>query len=231
MERLVTKYTFNVHNGAETRAVTQEDLSRYADLIGLSRAAPCRYSWLFALDLYVYEQTSGIEPMVIVEEIKRLESGSTGFGTKRAAQFQREPLRGFWHKHFFSARFIGQNLLNELRGGRLETIAREVFDPKRSPVVTNEMIREFSRRVVTEPIERRDAAGKLTGEWIIFAKHEGLNYYLCIATHTKDVLGDQAIHDRIKLVCLPQFPFLFSPRVVRAIHTMLGLMPDGGPGV
>ena len=47
--------------------------------------------------------------------------------------------------------------------------------------------------------------GKLTGEWIVYAVHEGLNYYLCITSHES---GDENIAQNIKAACLPQFSFL-----------------------
>ncbi|MBB5373824.1 hypothetical protein [Acidocella aromatica] len=52
----------------------------------------------------------------------------------------------------------------------------------------------------------------LTGEWIVYAQHEGQNYYLCLALHKE---GDDPkkvndiIFDRIKHGCLYEFPFLY----------------------
>jgi hypothetical protein len=47
--------------------------------------------------------------------------------------------------------------------------------------------------------------GKLTGEWIIFARHDGKNYYLCLNTHEA---GDQFVYDRIMEHCVRDFPGL-----------------------
>lgn len=201
------EYSFKLNVGSETRIVGQEELQRYANSQGLTTVATGRCSWLFIFKLYLFETAYGIEAPLVVEEIKRLEVGKEGFGTKPATKFEREPLRGWWHKHFTGARFIAKNMANELAGGRMREIANEVFDPQKSPVVTREMISEWSRRVVREPIECRDREGRLTGEWIIFAKHGGSNYYLSLSTHDQ---GDQAIYDEIKTVCFSQFPCVFE---------------------
>lgn len=67
------------------------------------------------------------------------------------------------------------------------------------------MIEELARRATTKHVERRDVEGKLTGEWLIFAKHGGENYYLSLNTH---VAGDQFIYDRIMEHCPKNFPEL-----------------------
>ncbi|MGB7835558.1 MAG: hypothetical protein WBL84_25470, partial [Xanthobacteraceae bacterium] len=54
-------------------------------------------------------------------------------------------------------------------------------------------------------LEVRNASKKLTGEWIVFLKRAGKNYYLCCNTH---VAGDQVIYDRIAEHCVRDFPEL-----------------------
>jgi hypothetical protein len=51
----------------------------------------------------------------------------------------------------------------------------------------------------------RSEDDELTGEWIIFAEHDGKNYYLCLATRKE---GYDVIADKIKSECCPEFPFL-----------------------
>jgi hypothetical protein len=52
---------------------------------------------------------------------------------------------------------------------------------------------------------RGDAAGEITGEWVIFVKHDGKNYYLCANTHKA---GNRFIYDRIMEHCVRDFPDL-----------------------
>jgi hypothetical protein len=163
-----------------------------------------RMSELIWFDLYVMDAEFGFSPHDVLNAIKDLEKGELPSGTKPASQFRNMPLKGLWHKHFFSAQFLVQNLLLGLGKRGLEKIANEVMDPGK-PIITQEMLEELVHRVTHEPLESRDADKKLTGEWIIFLKHEGKNYYLCCNTHNA---GDQFIFDRILEHCVRDFPQL-----------------------
>jgi hypothetical protein len=201
---MTEKDGFNIHVGDNPEFITHEQLRNYANLVGLNRVAKNRFSWLFVLNLYQYDREHGVDPTAVVDEIKWLENGKPGEGTKQATQFTHEPLRGFWHQHFFSAHFAAQNLLIQLSKGKLEAIAKQFFENK---AVTKDRMGEFIHQVTSVQLEERYQAGKITGEWIVFAKHQGVHYYLCLATHTS---GDQVIYDQIKKYCFPQFPFLQS---------------------
>ncbi|TBN42614.1 hypothetical protein EYE42_04100 [Paracoccus subflavus] len=83
-------------------------------------------------------------------------------------------------------------------------MVQEIFDPSQ-PVITKEMIEKLAYRISHEPIQKRAEEKKITGEWIIFAKHCSRNYYLCLGTHES---GDQYIFDRIMQYCTRCFPDL-----------------------
>ena len=203
------KIGFNVHEGTSTYRVENEELAEYASLYGLESLISGRYSWLFVFNLMMLERKNGIAPFEIIDEIKSLEGVVPPRQTKPASEFKGTHLKGLWHKHFFAANLslLAHNISNQLAGGKLEKLVTEVFDPNKSRVVTKEMIGELSRRVVVESLEDRAADNKLTGEWIVFAKHQGQNYYLCLTTHQS---GDENIAQSIKAACLPQFSFLNS---------------------
>jgi len=202
---MIEHFSFRVHSNGEMKTFTEKELADYAAEVGLDCVAPNRYSWLFVMQLFLHSEVNGIDPSMIVEEIKALEGSDSRIGTKRATQFTREPLKGLWHKHFFSAHFVAHNIVNQLSGGRLAALVEEVLDPAISPVITADMINELSHRATSETFEAREAEEKLTGEWIVFAKHCGVHYYLSLATHAT---GDQVIYDQINSVCFAQFPFL-----------------------
>jgi hypothetical protein len=185
--------------------VTNEQLYEFADLYGLPKEIKSRISELFWLDLYIYELEYGVNPNEILRAIEYLECGKPALRTKPASPFLHKPLKGLWHKHFFTARCVPHNISNAFKNGGLMKLLQEVFDPNKSPVVTEEMTGELARRFVDEPIESRARDNRLTGEWIIFAKHNQKNYYLCVSTHNA---GDQNIYDRINRYCLSEFPFL-----------------------
>lgn len=186
--------------------LTDRQLSAFREAyIGNSELAK-RMSELIWFDMYVLDAEFGVSPHDILSAIRELEAGETQKrGIKPATQFKKLPLKGLWHKHFFSAHFLVANIIRGLGRNGLEKLVNEVMDPKKSPVITQEMINELAHRVTREPVEMRDAAKKLTGEWIVFLKHGGRNYYLCINTHNA---GDQFVYGRIMAHCVRDFPDL-----------------------
>jgi hypothetical protein len=185
--------------------VTDEQLTEFAAACGLRPDIASRASELFWLDLYVYVKQFGIDVDDVLSEIRALETGEGVSQTKPALQFQRRPLKGLWHKHFFAAHFVAKNLTNALAGGRLEAIVNDVRAEHNSPVVTKDMLDDVSHRIVHGALESRSTDNKLTGEWIVFAKENQQNYYLCLNTHEA---GDQQIFERVRDHCQREFPFL-----------------------
>jgi hypothetical protein len=161
----------------------------------------------FWFDVLVHYLEFGIDPKEIVDAIENLEAGEPHNGVKPATEFTRHPLKGLWHKHYFTARFLPANISLALRKDGLKDTIESILDPVKYPVITPEAIEELAHAVVSLPVEKRDADGKITGEWIIFAKHEGKNYYLSMAIHTT---ADQVIYDNIMKYSAKTFPDLKS---------------------
>lgn len=68
----------------------------------------------------------------------------------------------------------------------------------------NAFLSRISHEMTVGAFESRLGEHYFSGEWIIFAKHEGRNYYLTLASHSED---DDAILQ--KLACsAEEFPFL-----------------------
>lgn len=146
--------------------------------------------------------TNHVHPEKVVDEIARLERGQAS-STKSATQFKRAPLHPLWHKHFFQPNFIGKNVWNEIckRGDLLDHAYKASADLesdlwKRAGAMAN--------AVLEEGFDAKARSGRLTGEWIVFAKHENANYYLLIAGHN----DDPALVRKEVLNCVDQFPFL-----------------------
>ena len=165
-----------------------------------------RMSDLLTFDMYVLDAAFGVSPHEVLSAIKNVEDGEPHNGVKPATQFRRPPLQGLWHKHYFAANFLAKNMQLALGRDGLENLVSEVFDPSK-PVITEEMIKELAHRITHEPVEKRDADGKLTGEWVVYVKHDGKNYYLALNTHNS---GDQFLYDRIMEHCPKNFPDLAS---------------------
>ncbi|MGY6273358.1 hypothetical protein ACXIUT_27130 [Achromobacter denitrificans] len=199
-------YGINMDDGNVFRA-KEEKLIEFAAFLGLDSIAPGRYSMLFMLKL-AYFSCQGVKVAFIVEELKALEGlPNEAPPTKPASQFTNEPLKGIWHKHFFDPRFMPHNILAQMSDKGRAEVATRILDPAKSPTCTEGMIRELAEAVTLAPLQERWHQGKLTGEWIVFAKHGGQNYYLTLATHTTE---DQQTFDEIKNLAHKQFPFLGS---------------------
>lgn len=200
-------FTFNINDGKTTKAIHQEQIEAYAAFYGLDVVAKERYSALFVVNLMLLEVANGVDPNQVIDEIKALEENGRESYTKEASEFRGAFLKGLWHKHFMPGlpSVMANNILNHLGKNGLSNLVEEIFDPNKSSVCTKEMIDELSYRVVEESIKKRGENKMLTGEWIVYAKEPGGNYYLGIWRHDA---GDENIAKAIKTTCVPQFPFL-----------------------
>jgi hypothetical protein len=183
--------------------VDSEVLMRFAIDIGLEAAARGRYSLLLPYQIMQYEEAFGVAPSDIIYEIKALESVG-GSRTKPAAPFNGGgSLGGLYHKHFTtsSVSMVSRNVL--LANGRRSM--RRLADEHFADGLSSDAIAEFVNALVVSGYERRAESSTLTGEWIIFAEHDGRRHYLCLATHEG---GDDEVLGYIRNVCSLEFPFL-----------------------
>ncbi|MAR01750.1 MAG: hypothetical protein CMI00_14580 [Oceanospirillaceae bacterium] len=188
-------------------SITPEQLADFKSLLRFDDDLKSRVSDLFYLDLYIYSTEFSVNPAIITEEIINLENGDGQTNTKLATEFRKMPLKGLWHKHFFCQNFLAQNIQIALGKDGIEKIIREVLEESGKSHIELSETSEIARRVINNPLNKRTQNNSLTGEWIIFSKHEGKNYYLCLNTHNS---GDENIASRIKNHCISQFPFLVS---------------------
>lgn len=197
--------TYTVFLKDKQLKITNEQLSEFAEDFGINESYKSRVSELLILDLFVYTTEFGVSPHDVIEEIENLENGDGNTETKPATEFRRPPLKGLWHKHFFSAHFLVPNIQNALKDDKSGDLINKIINRAKSDVITKEIISEFAHCITHKPFEERASSNKLTGEWIVFAKEDGKNYYLCLNTHNAD---DQQVADRIKQHCTREFPFL-----------------------
>ncbi|RJF96921.1 hypothetical protein D3870_21375 [Noviherbaspirillum cavernae] len=183
-----------------------EELQSFAEAMGLNRTIPGRYSSLFLVDLFAHMEIFGVNPFKIMHEVEALEGCGRASSTKPPSLFDKLPLRGLWHKHYLGTGVPGlvQNIRNGLGKEGLEKL---IIAELSGGEITPEMMNKFTHELVHGTYIRRAEDNKLTGEWIIFAKHNGENFYLCLGGHT---WGDEYIAARIRELCVPEFPFLFE---------------------
>ncbi|MPX98030.1 hypothetical protein EHW61_15455 [Salinivibrio sp. VYel6] len=195
------------HNGVDLQ-ISSNDLKGFANSFITDANVIGRCSERFILDLYVYANTSGLNPTVVIEEIQALESPEKQSRTKTESMFQRQPLKGLWHKHFFSSHFLPQNMLLAHGNGRIDKKIEQVFSKYQGMEDTEENYRAITREIRQESSDlynHRQGQNRLTGEWIVFVKHKSQNYYMCIDSHAND---DQNVYDKVILACEKDFPAL-----------------------
>jgi hypothetical protein len=176
----------------------------------LEQIAPGRISLLFLLSFFGAYKAGRINPFQIAREIESLEKGDTT-GLKPPIQNRHAPLKGLWHKHYMQPGMasLAMNIQHGLKQYGIPYLAKKVQEAKESGeerYFTIEDVVPMANDAVQGNWQRLREAERLTGEWIVFAKHEGLNYYLTLTTHDKAMHQ----HDRqqIENICYREFSFL-----------------------
>jgi hypothetical protein len=154
------------------------------------------------------------DSLLILREIDSLEGLRPGSTTKAAAPFSHPPLNRFWHKHFSSPRHLFRNVGEEWGLVRRSN--------KKLTILINEVARShgdkpdqwpgvLAHRIWLEGYQVRSQQRRRTGDWIVFGKHEGRNYYLDLATHREgEKQNVEKLFEKIKQGCAAEFPFIFE---------------------
>ena len=127
----------------------------------------------------------------IVEEILYLEGCvDRKTVTKAESIFRHGLLEGLYHKHYNAAdsKSFYFNLVEPLKteaGGRRFTEACK--STQRQLVKNNRDIHKAAKYLIDQvffkQLKNLECQEKVTGEWIVYHKHNGKNYYLAIAEH------------------------------------------------
>ena len=201
-------------------------LHRYDSLllkknVSLSQAYSHRMSQCLALRLHNGSLLRRLNKFSLLDEIALLERtpNSRPTGTKAAMKFRGPILGRFWHKHYFDPYYLAQNIQNQWFGDfavrnsllreKLHEILMSEEDDSDMEQYRNIMANRISHSIVYGGIESRRNRGALTGEWIIYYIHNGLNYYLDLANHS-ELDNQQRLYDRLKDNCAWEFPFAFN---------------------
>lgn len=187
-----------------------EELNEFVKFIRLPEGILPRCSLIMILQMYkatIIERT--MNPAKIIHEILGMEGVDQSI-TKAETKFKHYPLKGLWHKHYFAdgINVMAINLRGALNTYGMPWLSQKVKDAQESGeerYITAEDVAKIADDVVRGNWERKVADKKITGEWIIYTKHEGKNFYLCLAKHDS---GDMNIRKLIDDFCLLEFPFL-----------------------
>jgi hypothetical protein len=154
------------------------------------------------------------EDHFILDEIDNLEGLRPRSKARNERQFLHSPLHPFWHTHWSAPRHILRNI-----GIRWNLTGDQNQDPL-TPML-QEVAREHGKdpdrwqgavpyRTFVDGYRDRAKRG-LTGDWIIFGKQAGKNYYLDLATHEE---GEEPrrLYEKLRQGSAAEFPFLFAVR-------------------
>lgn len=196
-----------------------DELNAFKHRIRLGQVTDERYSILLLLQLYVMEKQGTQDPARVIMEIEALERDGASNQMKPPTQFTRErELSGLWHQHYLpdGISTFALNLKNAMNTYGIpyfEQKMREAEIAGETRYVSEDDIGHIVNDLVNGNWARRISDKKLTGEWIIFAKHNNINYYLCLGNHKSD---KSIIREQIEKCCLCEFPFLETsiPRIL-----------------
>lgn len=176
----------------------------------LEQIAPGRISLLFLLSFFGAYKAGRINPFQVAREIEALEKGESA-GLKPPIQNRHPPLKGLWHKHYMQPGIasLAMNIQHGLKRFGIPYVqqkVREAAEAGEERFFTIEDIAPIANDAVQGNWQRLREADRLTGEWIVFAKYEGKNYYLTLATHDKTTHEHE--RQQIENICCREFPFL-----------------------
>jgi len=147
------------------------------------------------------------KPMKVLEGLCFSRTTAEEPQTVEGDQYKHAPLTGLYKTHFTSPRFLVRNLRNfgrskEGRRHSKHVLARAV---QASASDASTFIKYLAHHMVVEPNEIKHSSNSMTGEWLVYHKHEGKNYYLTFAAHRET---NDEIHQRVVLACeFDSFPF------------------------
>jgi hypothetical protein len=193
----------------EVASLSRQELLNWAsESLAFHQLDLSRISTVYLAQVCVLESHRIFDSFDLTHPIKVLEGLTNLDGTPPAEKFKREPLIGLYKKHFTTARFLLRNLYNfqiSDFGNQYFQGAFEEASRRSSGYVDDAFTGYLVDQMTFPPIEMRFRTNRLTGEWAVFHRHEGRNYYLTLASHDE---ANEAIHERAVLACdFDKFPF------------------------
>lgn len=151
----------------------------------------------------------------VTDVIQKLEGVGRNGCEKREKPFKHPPLQGFWKAHFFDARFLIKNLKNHWGLGfedspKFNALCSRVAEEEEKTPSAHGWQGRLAHEFTICGYEERAKRKNLTGEWIVFSKHNSRNYYLCLTKHSTSIKEDGEIYALLKNFCTQEYPFLFA---------------------
>lgn len=149
---------------------------------------------------------------MILDEIDHLEGLRPQSRTKREEQFRHSPLHPLWHKHYSAPRHFLKNIdiRWNLAGDGNRDLTHMLHDvAKTHGEYLDRWPGIVAHRLVVDGYKDRSERG-LTGDWIVFGKHAGQNYYLDLATHREGADDPERLYWKLRWAVPQHSRFYFS---------------------
>ena len=172
-----------------------------------------RVSLAFALHLLLNRESQD-DYHPILDELNFLEGLAPATRTKPPGKFLRGAINFLFHKHYSSPRHIPRNLLDQLDFRSNDENGQDYFETTIAKIAEEhgenpEAWPGALAHALTIGGYQDHVRRGLTGEWIIFGKHKGRNYYLGLASH-KEGRNPERLLKALKQNCEAEYPFIFS---------------------
>lgn len=187
------------------------ELQQFAGMLGLDRVAPGRYSMVLLLQLYGSCKSGMENPHKVMREISALEGIGPASKLKAPIQNKHPPLKGLWHKHYQQSgmRSLAMNIGKALKRYGIPYAQKKVDEAQAAGELryfSAEDVKPIVHDVLHNNFMQLGKDAAVSGEWLLFAKHNGKNYYLSLATH--DASQHAQVRQAIDGMCCREFPFL-----------------------
>jgi hypothetical protein len=171
-----------------------------------------RVSLAFALHLLLNRESRD-DYHCILDELNFLEGLVPATHTKPQGKFVRGAINFLFHKHYSSPRHSPRNLLDQLSFRSNDTNGQDYVETTIAKIANEHGEHpDIWPGILAYELTiggYQDHAGRgLTGEWIVFGKHEENNYYLGLATH-KEGRSPKCLLNRLQQNCGAEYPFIF----------------------
>jgi hypothetical protein len=178
----------------------REDVDGWLDKVKL-KSGKC--SGLIRNEIAEGMRQRTISAFAVYDEIGQMEGSDPPHrtGTKPAQPLKCE-LNGLMHKHYKVSSLLSFALNQRNHWERKQN------QPKLAKII-DEFIEDghagkLAHELVLGAHTGRHGADQMTGEWIVYAGVDGVNYYLTLATHKEP---DSAVKERVRR-CFAEFPEL-----------------------
>ncbi|MCP4493993.1 MAG: hypothetical protein GY820_42830 [Gammaproteobacteria bacterium] len=190
------------------------DGNEFLETLGLQELSNGKVGHILAAQLIQYQYSGSGNPREVAREIHHLDRNDGLSKTKRESKFTTGKLKGFYHKHYFTAQHIPFNMLQHNvdgnTGGLGKAFDRVYKRTVESKHTDNEKAMTLANFLTMDAYQHRSRSKKLTGDWIIFKKHNGKKYYLCLSSHQENT---DELYEMVKEWYEPIWPFLFTNKI------------------